>query len=135
MKRWLLTVNDLTIERRRYEAAQSAGELQSVFTATAPVIENILREFLGIVVPGRQFTNLGQMIAVVQQRQIGGLPLLSQLNHILDFGRDLAAHGHQLPEPVIRIACENAFSLATQLGALFPPEPPNKRLKLAARVD
>ena len=62
------------------------------------------------------------MISALQQHRIGTRGLLAQLNHILKFGRDLAEHGYAMSEPVLRMACENAFELAPQLGALFPAQ-------------
>ena len=60
------------------------------------------------------------MIGELVRRRLGSVGLWSQLNHILSFGRELTEHGEELPEPVLRIACENAFELVPQLAALFP---------------
>lgn len=111
---------ELLLERQRYDAAQTVTELESVFRATAPVVEAVLRSLLKKIHPDREFTSLGKMIAILERDKVGDLGLWSQLNHILAFSRDIEEHGHQLPEPVVRIACENAFGLAIQLAALFP---------------
>jgi len=110
----------LVIERSRLVVAQSLPELESVFRATAPTIESIARDLLVAHGSARDLSTLGPIIAEIQSRGLGGVPLLSQLNHVLKFGRDLSEHGHSVPEPVLRIACENAFELAPQLGSLFP---------------
>lgn len=56
----------------------------------------------------------------LQSRGVASPALLSQLNHILKFARDLSQHGESLPQAVLRIACENAFELIPQLAALWP---------------
>jgi hypothetical protein len=56
-------------------------------------------------------------------RTSGNIATISQLNHVLKFGRDLTQHGAAMPEPVLRIAAQNLFELAPQLAALFPRAP------------
>ena len=92
----------LLLERRRYDAAQTAGELESVFKAAAPIVESILRALLQIHFPNRRFATLGPMINAWQQNNIGSYGLWAQLNHILKFGRGLAEHGHTISESVLR---------------------------------
>jgi hypothetical protein len=59
------------------------------------------------------------MIGELQAKNVAGIALISQLDHVLKFGRDLAQHGQAMPLAVLRIACENAFELVPQLAALF----------------
>jgi hypothetical protein len=110
----------LISERGRFQVALSTQELESVFRATAPIIESIARELLVAHGSTKELATLGPTIAEIQSRGIGGVSLLSQLNHVLKFGRDLSEHGHAIPHPVLRIACENAFQLAPQLASQFP---------------
>jgi hypothetical protein len=109
-------------EYQRYGSATSSVEIASVFRSIAPLVEGVLRAVLTSHGVTRDLPNLGRMIAEVQKRGIGTSHLLSQLNHILKFGRDLEGHGNELPDSVLRIACANAFELVPQLGALFKPE-------------
>jgi len=108
----------LLSDRGRYDSATSAAELASVFKSTAPIIEALLGSLLSPITE-RQYSTLGPMIADLRAKHIGGIGLLSELDHILKFGRDLAEHGHEMPVSVIRIACENAFELAPKLAAIF----------------
>ena len=110
----------LLLEYRRYNTAITPGEIISVFRAISPLVENILRDLLHTHGCSRQFPSLGPMISELQQRDLGSVALYSQLNHILKFSRDLAQHGASVSEPVLRIACENAFELVPQLASIFP---------------
>ncbi len=110
----------LQLEYQRYAVAISDTELQSVFKAIAPVVEAIVKDLLRAHGSNQQHPTLGPAIADLQDRGIGGPALFSQVNHVLKFGRDLAQHGTMIPTTVLRIACENAFELVPQLGALFP---------------
>lgn len=112
--------DSLVRERHRFLAATSIDELESVFRATAPIIEEIARDLVKTLGSTRDLPTLGPIISEMQARGIGGVALRAQLNHILKFGRDLAGHGHAVSEPVLRIACENAFDLAPRLGSLYP---------------
>ena len=110
----------LRLEYRRYTSAINPHELVSVFRAVAPLVENLLRELLKTRGSSKEFTSIGPMISELQQRNLGSVGLYSQLNHILKFSRDLAEHGITVSEPVLRIACENAFELVPQIASLFP---------------
>jgi len=110
----------LLLERRRFDVARTPTELASVFRAVAPTVEATVRSLLRARGSTRADTTLGPMIQEMVRNRLGTQGLWSQLNHILSFGRDLTAHGEEIPEPVLRIACENAFELVPQLGALFP---------------
>ena len=110
----------LLLERRRFDVARTPTELVSVFRAVAPTVEAIVRGLLKAHRSTKADATLGPMIGEMVSRRLGSVGLWSQLNHILSFGRDLTEHGEELPEPVLRIACENAFELVPQLGALFP---------------
>jgi hypothetical protein len=110
----------LLLEYQRYITATSAIELESVFKSVAPIVEMIAKDLLAASGSNSQHSTLGPVLNELHSRGVGGVALASQLNHILKFGRDLAQHGVSLPEPVLRIACENAFELVPQLGALFP---------------
>jgi len=110
----------LKLEHRRYTSAITPHELISVFRAIAPLVENLLRDLLKVRGSAREFSSIGPMISELQQRNLGSVGLYSQLNHILKFSRDLAEHGIDISEPVLRIACENAFELVPQIASLFP---------------
>jgi hypothetical protein len=107
-------------EWRRYEIAFTDVELQSVFRSIAPIVEQVAKELLLTRGSTTSHPTLGPVIGELRSRKIGGIALWSQLDHILKFGRDLAQHGSDLPDTVVRIACANAFELLPQLGALFP---------------
>ncbi|MHB1069385.1 MAG: hypothetical protein ACYC1W_05960 [Gemmatimonadaceae bacterium] len=109
----------LLSERARYVAASSPDELLSVFRATAPMVEAIVRDLLANRGSQASYPALGPMIADLQSRSIAGPAVITQLNHVLKFARDLATHGQDMPVPVLRIGCEVCFSLAPQLAALF----------------
>lgn len=109
----------LLTEHARFLAARSPAELESVFRATAPIVEAVARDMLRSHGCNRDLSTLGPIISEIQSRGLGGIALVSQLNHVLKFGRDLAEHGHAVSEPVLRIACENAFDLAPQLASLY----------------
>ena len=113
-------VEQLTMEYRRYSTATSPAELASVFRAVAPEVESIVKELLSAHGSLSAHANLGTAINDLRSRQIGDIGLWSQLSHIIKFSRDLEGHGTALSEPVLRIACENAFNLVPQLAALFP---------------
>jgi hypothetical protein len=110
----------MQLEYQRYAVAVTDTELESVFKAAAPIVEAIVKDLLRAHGSTQQHTTLGPAVADLAKRGIGGRALLSQLDHVLKFGRDLALHGADLPTTVLRIACANAFELAPQLGALFP---------------
>jgi hypothetical protein len=110
----------LLLERQRYDLASTPIELQSVFRAVAPSVEAIAKQLLKDAGSKRSHASLGPVIGELQERRIGGVPLWTQLNHVLKFGRDLEEHGTTLPEPVLRIACANAFELVPQLASLMP---------------
>jgi len=110
----------LLLERRRFDVARTPTELVSVFRAVAPTVEATVRSLLRAHGSTRADATLGPMIGELVRRRLGSVGLWSQLNHILSFGRELTEHGEELPEPVLRIACENAFELVPQLAALFP---------------
>ncbi len=112
--------DSLLLERRRFDVARTPTELASVFRALAPTVEATVRSLLKAHGSTRADTTLGPMIQDLVRNRLGSVGLWSQLNHILAFGRDLAEHGEEIPEPVLRIACENAFELVPQLAALFP---------------
>jgi hypothetical protein len=109
----------LLAERGRYEAASTPAELLSVFRATAPIVESIVRDLLGSHGSKKAYPTLGPMIADLHSRGIAGIGVISQLENVLKFGRDMAQHGESLPMSVLRIVCENAFELVPQLAALF----------------
>ncbi len=111
---------EILLEHRRYTTAITPSELISVFRAVAPIVETILRELLSAHGCTKHLQSLGPMISELQRRTLGSVALYSQLNHILKFSRDLAQHGAHVSEPVLRIACENAFELIPQLATLFP---------------
>lgn len=110
----------ILLEWTRYQTAQTSVELASVFRALAPTVESVLRRVLstyGTKVAG----NLGPMIGDLRSRQLGDRGMWSRLNHIVVFARDLAEHGEHLPEPTLRIACEEALALLPQLAVLAKP--------------
>lgn len=113
-------IDAILLEYRRYKSSITPGEIISVFRAIAPLVENLMRDMLKAQGCEKQFASLGPMISELQQRNLGSVALYSQLNHILKFGRDLAQHGATVSEPVLRIACENAFELIPQISAIFP---------------
>jgi hypothetical protein len=109
----------LLTEHARFLAARSPAELESVFRAIAPIVEAVARDMLCSHGCIKDLSTLGPIIGEIQTRGLGGIGLISQLKHVLKFGRDLAEHGHAVSEPVLRIACENAFDLAPQLASLY----------------
>jgi hypothetical protein len=114
---WTPTIK---LEYGRYSSAQSAIELASVFRALAPTVEAIVKDILVANGVRSAPDKLGPCINALRQHPLGNIGLWSQLSHVLKFGRDLEEHGSPLPEPVLRVACENCFSLILQLGALYP---------------
>jgi hypothetical protein len=110
----------LLMERQRYDLAFTPIELESVFRAVAPSVEAIAKHLLKASGSKRSHASLGLIIGELQERRIGGVALWTQLNHVLKFSRDLEEHGTSLPEPVLRIACANAFELVPQLASLLP---------------
>jgi hypothetical protein len=116
------SLETIQLEYRRYSVALSETELQCVFRAIAPVVESVVKDLLRAHGSTANYATLGPAISDLQARGIGGVSLLSQLNHILKFARDQSQHGASLPVPVLRIACENAFELLPQLAALFPTQ-------------
>jgi hypothetical protein len=113
-------IEALIAEHRRFALASTGVELMSVFRAASPIVEALAKRVLAASGSTRMHPTLGPVIAELQERALGGPALWSQLNHILKFARDLTLHGSSLPEPVLRIACENAFALAPQLASLLP---------------
>lgn len=107
-------------ERSRYATALSETELVSVFRAISPTVEAVLRDLLVASGASRTFDNLGQMIAELRRRSIGGPDLWARLNNVHRFGRDLLLHGYGLSDTLVRFACENAFTLLPELASLFP---------------
>lgn len=109
----------LVSERIRYQSATTVPELLSVFRATAPMVEAVARDLLANHGSAKSHSSLGPIIADLQSRHVIDIAIVSQLDHVLKFARDLVQHGQQIPLVVLRIACENAFALVPQLGALF----------------
>lgn len=109
---------EILLEYHRYAAATTRAEIASVFRAVAPVIESILRDVLREKGVERDLPTLGPMIGELTNRRIGDSSLYSQLNHVFKFARDLEEHGNSTREPVLRIACANAFELVPQILAL-----------------
>lgn len=108
----------IVMEWERYSTARTATELVSVFRALVPYVEAILGDVLHSHGSKKAAATLAPMITDLQRRQLADRGLLSKLNHIIVFARDLALHGASTPEPVLRIACENAFGLIPQIAAL-----------------
>ena len=108
----------ITLEWERYTTARTSTELVSVFRALVPYLEAVLSDVLRSHGSAKSNSTLAPMIADLQQRQLADRGLLAKLNHIIVFARDLTAHGATLSEPVVRIACENAFELIPQVAAL-----------------
>lgn len=106
------------LEYGRYSTAVSQVELESVFRAIAPIVEDVLRQVLRGRGVEKEMPTLGPMIAEMQSRGMGDVHLYSQLNHVLKFARDLEQHGASLPESVLRIAAANAFELLPQIAGL-----------------
>jgi hypothetical protein len=109
----------VVLERSRFVVARSPSELMSVFRAIAPTVESVVKGLLHSHGSKTDHTSLGPMIADMQARGIGDSGVYQQLSHILKFGRDLALHGADMPESVLRIAIENAFELLPQLASLY----------------
>jgi hypothetical protein len=86
------------LEWHRYSNARTATELASVFRALAPYVEATLRDVLTSHESNKAHSTLAPMISELQQRKLGDRGMLSQLNHIIVFARDLAAHGAALSE-------------------------------------
>lgn len=107
-------------ERRRYELAQAAEEVASVFRAVMPILEGVVRRLLRAHGSTKEHGSLGPMIAELVERKIGTRGLGSQLNAVLTSGRDISLHGEDLPIAVLRIATETCFELFPQLGLHFP---------------
>lgn len=110
-------------ERHRYEVAQTTEEVASVFRAVMPVLEGLVRRLLRAHGSDKEHGTLGPMISELRQLSIGTRGLWSQLNAVLNNGRDISLHGEELPVAVLRMACENCFELFPQLGQLFPVDP------------
>ena len=108
------------LEYGRYSTARTAVELDSVFRAVAPIVEKVVKDVLTACGSTIQHGSLGPAINDMRQRGIGNVGLWAELSHVLKFTRDFSQHGTSLPEPVLRIACENCFQLLPQLGALYP---------------
>lgn len=108
------------LEYGRYNTARTAVELDSVFRALAPIVEQVVKDVLAASGSASQHGSLGPAINDMRQRSIGNVGLWAELSHVLKFTRDLSQHGTSLPDPVLRIACENCFQLLPQLGALYP---------------
>ncbi len=107
-------------ERRRYALASTEDELTSVFRAVAPVVENVARRLLTAHGAKGSHKNLGVIIGALQSRQIGNERLWGKLNTVHSWGRDESLHGHGVSQAVLRVLCENAFELLTELADLFP---------------
>lgn len=112
----------IELEYRRYSLALSPIELESVFKAIAPLVENLVKDLLRSHGSTVLHASLGPAINEMRERGLGGISVPAQLSYILKFGRDLAQHGESLPLPVLRIACENAFEVIPQLAALYRPQ-------------
>ncbi len=112
----------VSAERHRYQAAQTADEVASVFRAVMPVLEGAVRRLLRAHGSEREHGTLGPMIRDLRERSIGTRGLRSQLNAVLNNGRDISLHGEDLPVAVLRIVCESSFELFPQLGLLFPDD-------------
>lgn len=113
----------IVAERQRYEVAQTTEEVASVFRAVMPVLEGVVRRLLRAHGSNKEHGTLGPMIGELHQRSIGTRGLWSQLNAVLNNGRDISLHGEELPVAVLRFACESGFELFPQLGQLFPVDP------------
>lgn len=113
-------VEAVLLEYGRYTTARTAVELDSVFRAVAPIVEKVVKDVLLAGGSSSQHSSLGPAINDMRQRHIGNIGLWAELSHVLKFTRDLSQHGTSLPEPVLRIACENCFQLLPQLAALYP---------------
>ena len=111
-------LQSITLEYQRFSAATTHEELISVFKAVAPEVEGFARAVLKAQGASGSFGNLGSIIKELAARNAGGPALLSQLRHVQKFARDVVEHGELLPDPVLRIACANAFELLPQLAAL-----------------
>jgi hypothetical protein len=107
-------------EYQRFLLATSSAELTSVFRALTPTVEAVLKNLLAAHGSRRVHPSLGTVIAELRERSIGGIGFITQVDHILRFGRDLAQHGNDIPVPVLRLACENAFQLVLQAANLYP---------------
>lgn len=114
----------IDLEYRRYSLALSPIELESVFKAIAPLVEDIVKDLLRSHGSTALHSTLGPAISEMRERGLGGISITSQLSYVLKFSRDLAQHGVNLPLPVLRIACENAFEVIPQLAALYSPQLP-----------
>jgi hypothetical protein len=108
----------LLIEWNRYVVARSQAELLSVFRALAPIVEAILRDILASHASKKVDGTLSTMIGDVAQRKLASRALLSKLNHIVLFSRDLTEHGGEQGEGVLRVVCENAFEVVGELAAI-----------------
>lgn len=113
----------IAAERQRYENAQTPEELASVFRAVVPLLEGVVRRLLRAHGSDKEYGTLGPMIGELRQRTIGTRGLWSQLNAVLNNGRDISLHGEELPVAVLRIVTESCFELLPQLGQLFPLDP------------
>jgi hypothetical protein len=110
-------------ERRRYELAQTAEDVASVFRSVMPVLEGLVRRLLRAHGSKKEHGTLGPMIGELRERGIGTRGLWSQLNAVLTNGRDISLHGEELPIAVLRMVTESCFELFPQLGLLFPNPP------------
>jgi hypothetical protein len=110
----------ITLEYSRFTRATTHEELASVYKAVAPEVEGLARAVLLSAGATGSFGTLGSIIQEFAARGLGGSGLLSQLRHVQKFARDIVEHGETLPDPVLRIACANAFAVLPQLAALSP---------------
>lgn len=108
----------IRLEYGRFTSATTQQELISVYKAIAPELEGLVRDVLAHVGGKPSSENLGQMIAELQSRRLASLSIVSQLRHVHKFARDMAEHGESLPDPVLRIACANAFAVMPAIAAL-----------------
>jgi len=107
-------------EYDRYAVALTAAELESVFRATAPIVESVAREVLQANGCNRTLDTLGPMIQELKNRGLVGNGTITELRYVVKFARDLEQHGTTLPESVLRIACETLFDVLPQLAAAAP---------------
>lgn len=77
----------ILLEYRRYAAARTAVELESVFRAIAPVVEEVVKDVLRSAGSAAQHPALGPGINELRQRSMGNVALWAQLSHILKFAR------------------------------------------------
>jgi hypothetical protein len=111
---------NIVTERLRYEVARRPEEIVSVFRATMPIVEGLVRRLLRAHGSTREHGSLGPMIGELRDRNIGTRGLWSQLTALLNNVRDISLHGEEVPVAVLRIAAEGCFELFPQLLAAFP---------------